>query len=165
MSAAAPESPARARWVLFAIEDGRYALPLASVERVVRAAQVTPLPQAPDAILGALDVAGDILPVFSLRRRLDLADRPLSATDQFIIARTAHRRVVLCVDAALALHDEPDEQPVDRASFAPGLAHIRGAFSMPDGLVLIHDLEQFLSDDENQELDAALRIAEKRHAR
>jgi purine-binding chemotaxis protein CheW len=165
MSAAVLESPAHARWVLFAIDDGRFALPLASVERIVRAAEVTPLPQAPDAILGALDVAGDILPVFSLRRRLDLPDRPLRAADQFVIAHTVRRRVVLCVDSALALHDEPGDQPVDRASLAPGLTHIRGVFSLPDGLVLIHDLEQFLTDDENDSLDAALSAAEKRRAR
>ena len=69
MNAAALEPENRARWVLFALDAGRYALPLESVERIVRAAEITPLPNTPAVVLGALDIAGDILPVFSLRRR------------------------------------------------------------------------------------------------
>src|SRR3954465_10263209 len=107
MSAVALAADPHARWVLFALDAGRYALPLAAVDRIVRAAEVTPLPQAPHVVLGALDVAGAILPVFSLRRRLALADRPIRSTDQFVIARSGHRRVILCVDAALGLLDDP----------------------------------------------------------
>ncbi|HTU67349.1 MAG TPA: chemotaxis protein CheW [Steroidobacteraceae bacterium] len=153
-----------ARWVLFALDAGRFALPLAAVERVVRAAEVTPLPKAPDVVLGALDVAGDILPVFSVRRRLALADRGIRPADQFVIARTGRRRVVLAVDTALGLADDPGT-PVPGAALAPGLAHIRGIMSGPDGLVLIHDLERFLSDEEARELDAALRDARHRRGR
>jgi purine-binding chemotaxis protein CheW len=152
------------RWVLFALDAGRYALPLDSVERVVRAAEVTALPKAPAVVLGALDIAGDILPVFSLRRRLGLPDRELRSGDQLLIARTAHRRVVLCVDAALGLVDDPGA-PVDAATLAPGLEHIGGVISLPDGLVLIHDLEAFLSDDESRALDAALHDASHRRGR
>lgn len=153
---AALDHDSLARWVLFALDTGRYALPIDSVERIVRAAEVTALPKAPAVVLGALDLAGDILPVFSLRRRLGLADRPLSISDQFVVGRTRRRRVILCVDAALGLVDGPGAA-VDAAALAPGLAHIRGVISLPDGLVLIHDLDAFLSDDESRALDAALR--------
>lgn len=156
MNAAALEPENRTRWVLFALDAGRYALPLESVERIVRAAAITPLPNTPAVVLGALDIAGDILPVFSLRRRLGLADRPLAASDQLVIARTSRRRVILCVDSALDLLDDPGA-PVAGARIAPGLAHIQGVISLPDGLVLIHDLEGFLTDDESRALDAALR--------
>ncbi len=83
------------RWVAFSADTRRFALPLDAVERVVRAAEYTPLPLASDLVLGALDVAGEILPVFSLRRRFRLTDRPLALTDQFVIARNAGRRLVL----------------------------------------------------------------------
>jgi purine-binding chemotaxis protein CheW len=164
MNAVALEPDSLTRWVLFALDAGRYALPLDSVERVVRAAEVTALPKAPDVVLGALDVAGDILPVFSLRRRFGLPDRALRPADQLVIARTARRRVVLLVDAALGLVDDPGS-PVDAAALAPGLEHIRGVISLPDGLVLIHDLEAFLSIDESRALDAALQDAGPRRGR
>lgn len=162
MNAAARELDAGASWVLFALDSGRYALPLHSVERIVPAAEHTPLPLAPAAVLGALDVAGRILPVFNLRNRFSLPERAVLPSDQFVIARTRRRSVVLAVDAALGVMTEP---AIDSATLAPGLTHVRGVLALPDGLVLIQDLERFLSPDESGALDAALAVEEARRAR
>jgi purine-binding chemotaxis protein CheW len=159
------EPDVRARWVLFGLDSGRFALPLASTERIVRAAEYTPLPLAPAAVLGAIDVGGNILPVFNLRNRFQLPERPLALSDQFIIARTPRRSVVLVVDVALGVIDEPAQGAIDSARLAPGMPHIRGVLSLPDGLVLIQDLERFLSSEETHALDAALHVEEKRRAR
>ena len=45
--------------------------------------------------------------------------------------------------------DEPAQAEIDSARLAPGLPHIRGVLSLPDGLVLIQDLERFLSAGRN----------------
>ena len=49
--------------------------PAGVVERVVQAVEITPLPGAPDGMLGVIDVAGRVLPVFDLRQRLELPPR------------------------------------------------------------------------------------------
>ena len=147
-----------AQWVSFALEGQRYALPLDSVVRIVRAAEVTPLPLAPGVVAGALDVGGHVLPVFNLRHRLRLPERALGLDDQFILAQTTRRPVALMVDRALGLIES---QPAEGSlALAPHLRHVRGVLSQPDGLVLIHDLEGFLSAEEDQALDSALRAAE-----
>jgi purine-binding chemotaxis protein CheW len=158
MNAAAREVAAP-RWVSFALAGQRYALPLESVSRIVRAAEVTPLPLAPEVVAGALDVGGRILPVFDLRRRLGLPARPIGIDDQFVIARSAHRVVALIVDRALGVIDA---RPADDAALAPHQRHLRGVLSSADGLVLITDLERFLSPGEDQALDSALHAAEER---
>ena len=56
------------QFVVFRLDKQRYALSLAAVERVVRAAEVTLLPNAPPIVLGAIDVGGRVLPVFNVRR-------------------------------------------------------------------------------------------------
>ncbi len=154
---AAVLSAAMPQWVCFALEGQRYALPLQSVSRIVHAAEVTPLPLAPEGVAGALDVGGRILPVFNLRRRLHLPDRPMRLDDQFVIAHTPRRPVALVVDRALGLIEA---QPVEDAALAPNPPHLRGVLSLPDGLVLIQDLEDFLSAEEDQALESALRAAE-----
>lgn len=144
------------RWVIFRVESGRYALPLASVERIVRAAQVTPLPLAPAVVLGALDVQGDILPVFNLRQRFRLHERELIPADHFLLARTGHRTVALVIDEPLGVVDYPPEAIVEADALAPDLAHVRGVLRLPDGMVVIQDLEAFLSPEESVALDIAL---------
>jgi purine-binding chemotaxis protein CheW len=165
MSVVARHLAPRARWVAFLIDGQRYALPLESVTRVVRAAEVTALPLAPQVVAGVIDVGGRSLPVFDLRRRLRLRERALAPSDQFIIARTSRREVVLIVDAVPGLIDAPTSEIVDPAGLAPGLGHLAGLLALPDGMVLIEDLELFLSPEEERALDTALRQAEAARAR
>lgn len=46
------------QWVVFCLDATRLAVPLAAVERIVRAAEVTPLPLAPSMVIGVINVAG-----------------------------------------------------------------------------------------------------------
>jgi purine-binding chemotaxis protein CheW len=144
------------RWVVFRLDAGRYALPLAAVTRIVRSVLVTPLPMAPSVVSGAIDVAGEIVPVFNLRRRFGLPERCIGADDQFVLAVAANRQVALVIDGASGVIDQPEAAMVDSAALAPQLAHIRGVIGLEGGLVLIQDLEQFLSADEAEALEQAI---------
>lgn len=157
---AAARTLAGPRWVGFMLDAQRYALPLDAVSRIVRAAEITPLPLAPDAVAGALDVGGTVMPVYDLRHRLRLPARALRLDDQIIIARTLRRPLAMVVDRALGVIDAAPVE--DRAGLARELPHLRGVLATPDGLVLIQDLERFLSSEEDEALDSALRVAEVR---
>ena len=142
--------------VVFAIDGQRFALRLAAVQRVVRAVSVTPLPGAPDVVLGAIDVAGTIVPVLDMRRRFRATSRGVRASDEFLIATTSRRTVALQVDAAHGVIEHEKSAVVDPARLAPGLERFDGVMQLEDGLVLIHDLEAFLSLDEERALDESM---------
>ena len=142
--------------VVFRLDAQRYALELGVVERVIRAVEVTPLPSAPYIVLGVIDFAGRILPVLNLRRRLRLPERELMPADQFVVARTASRSVVLVVDEALEVIEHEHGDLIESHEITPGLEYVQGIVQLKDGLVFIHDLESFLSVDESRRLDAAL---------
>ena len=142
--------------VVFRLDEERYALRLAVVERIVRAAEVTPLPNAPTIVLGLIDVEGRVLPVLNVRRRFRLPEREIRPADQFLIARTEWRTVVLAVDEAEGVIERSPAEIVRSAQIVPGLEQIQGVVKLDDGLVLIHDLESFLSLDEARYLDEAM---------
>jgi purine-binding chemotaxis protein CheW len=141
---------------VFSLDAGRYALPLAAVERIVRAVEITRLPGAPPVVLGAIDVQGRVLPVFNLRRRFGLPEREVDPGDQFMIARSAKRSVVLVIDGARDVLQSTASDTISAARIATGLEHIQGVIRLPDGLVLIQDLDLFLSAAESRALDEAL---------
>jgi purine-binding chemotaxis protein CheW len=145
-----------AQWVVFGLDRNRYALPLAAVDRIVRAAQVTPLPLAPPTVLGALDLGGRVLPVFNLRRRLCIPERDIGPDDHFLIARAAQRTVALVIDSPHGVLELPTTAAVDARDLMPDPGFIRGLILLEDGLALIHDLELFLSAEEARTLDEAL---------
>jgi len=141
---------------MFALDERRYALPLADVERIVRAVDVVPLPGAPHLVLGIIDVGGHVLPVISLRRRFSLPDRTIGLTDQFLIAHTSARRVALVIDEVSDVIECEPAAVAAAASIGPGMEAFRGAVRLSDGLVLIHDLTTLLTPDESRALEAAL---------
>jgi purine-binding chemotaxis protein CheW len=155
--ALSPVLAGTAKWVVFSLDAGRYALPLAAVERIVRAVEITRLPTAPPIVLGAIDVQGRVLAVLNLRRRFGLPERDIDPADQFLIARSVNRTVVLVVDAAQGVLQSTASDTISAATLAKGLEHIQGVIRLPDGLVLIHELDLFLSAAESRALDEALR--------
>jgi purine-binding chemotaxis protein CheW len=142
--------------VVFVLNEQRFALALAVVERVLRVAEITPLPHAPEVVLGVINVGGRVLPVIDVRRRLRLPAREHQLGDQLLIVRLRERTVMLLVDAVLGLETVPADRIVTETNILPSLPYVAGVARLPDGLIVIHDLDRFLTLDEERELEAAL---------
>ena len=147
---------------MFRVDGQRFALPLAVVERVLRAVEVTPLPNAPSIVLGAIDLHGRILPVLNVRRRFGLPDRDLRPEHALLVAHTGQRAVVLTIDEAEGVVQASEEMAINAAQIVPGLEQFSGVLKTTDGLILIHDPETFLSFDETRALHDALEPATRR---
>ena len=148
------------RLVVFLLDGQRYALPLSSVTRIVCAAEVTPIPNAPAIVFGVVNLQGSVIPVLDVRQRFQLPRREIGVADQFLIAQTRWRSVALVVDKAQGLVEREASDVVNSNLITPGLGALQGVVKLDDGLVLIHDLEQFLSLDEARTLDEAMERAE-----
>jgi purine-binding chemotaxis protein CheW len=140
----------------FSLEGQRYALPLSVVRRVVFAVQVTPLPNAPGIVLGVVDFHGDVIPVLNVRRRFQLPEQPIRVSDQFVIARSGRRMVALVVDAVLGVIRCEQTTIIQVSLVVPGHDQFQGVVKLDDGLMLIHDLDRFLSLQDASTLDMAL---------
>jgi CheW-like domain len=86
--------------VVFSLDEQRYALFLPVVERVLRIVAISPLPKAPEIVLGVLNVQGRIIPIIYLREWFSLPQREICLSDQLIIARTSRQTVAILVDSA-----------------------------------------------------------------
>jgi purine-binding chemotaxis protein CheW len=147
---------ARDHIVVFALDEPRYALFLSAVERIVRAVEITPLPSAPEIVLGVINVQGRVLPVLDIRKRFRLPAREMKPDDRFVIARTAKREVALVVDSVFGVHELAETEMVSAKQALPFAQYLKGVAKLENNLVLIHDLDQFLSLDEEKALDATL---------
>jgi purine-binding chemotaxis protein CheW len=142
--------------LVFLLEEQRYALPLPVVKRVERIVAVTALPGAPEGVLGVVNVRGQVVPVFDLHRRFRLPERLPELTHRLVVATTSRRPVAFRVDTVQGVLERPAEQIIPAERVLPGLEYIRGVVRLEDGMVLIHDLEKFLSLEEEQQLEQAM---------
>ena len=153
----APRSEAPERHlVVFSLDDQRYALPLAAVQRCMRVVAITPLPGAPSIVLGIVDLGGSVLPVIDTRRRFHRPSRDLRLSDHLIVATTSKRTVALLVDETKGVLELSAESSAPADGILPGLELVAGAMKLEDGLVLIHDLERLLSLEDERAIDTAL---------
>jgi purine-binding chemotaxis protein CheW len=142
--------------LVFYLDRLHYALPLSAVERVIRAVEITPLPKAPEIVLGVINAKGMIIPVIDVRSRFRLPFREMVCDDRFILARTPIRVVALVVDGVSGVRELAVDAIASVDATLPFAEYLRGVAALDDGLVMINDLDRFLSLGEGDELDAAL---------
>lgn len=143
--------------LVFPLADLSIGLPLGAVERVLQAAALSPLPGAPSLILGLLVFHGRAIPVGDTRLRFALPPRPLRSADVLILCRGGSRSLALLADGLPELRVYDNDRVFATASLSKLIAHIPGVVPGPDGCVLIHDLDRFMSFSEHDQLEEALR--------
>ena len=144
------------RLVNFNLDDQKYALFLSAVIRIIRAVEITGLPKAPEIVLGVINMHGLIISVFDIRKRFRLPQREMQLDDQLIIASTSKRTIALLVDSVSDVIEISEEKIIAGEKILPGLEYVEGVVKTEDGMILIHDLEQFLSLQEEKALHEAL---------
>ncbi|HBG46472.1 MAG TPA: chemotaxis protein CheW [Deltaproteobacteria bacterium] len=151
------------RLVCFTIDDLVLALPLEKVERVMPSVRLTPLPNAPQAVLGILDLRGKVIPVFDIRARFGKPWREISLGEQILIAAASKRTVAMVVDEARGVIDCEPGSITASVEVLPGLEHIRGVAKHASGMIVIQDIDRFLSIEEERQLDGALEGMERKN--
>ncbi|MGH7614355.1 MAG: chemotaxis protein CheW, partial [Gemmatimonadales bacterium] len=126
------------------------------VREVVRAVAIAALPKAPPIVEGIINFRGALVPVLDIRQRFRLPPAPLAPEQHLIIAKTDSRLVALRVDRALDLVVVDQDAIESAARVAPGTEYVAGIAKLTDGLLVIHDLESFLSFEEAGQVDAAV---------
>lgn len=141
--------------LVFTLQDHKYALRLSAVESVLRSVKVVPLPEAPSIVLGIFSYRGRIVPVLDIRRRFRLEGAAIAPEGSFILARASRWTVALSVDSVVGiLEDAGAAVPPDR--ILPRLDYVEGVRQAGSDLILIHDLETFLSLEEEAALGRAM---------
>jgi purine-binding chemotaxis protein CheW len=136
---------------IFKIGGKRIAIPLKSVERVIRAVAVITIPHSPATFHGVIDLHTQIVPVINIRRRLDLPDKAISRDDRFVIAKLEEGLVVLVVDEVEGIIEVGQDELVSANELGNGLK-LEGAIRNDDGIILSYEVNHFVEKEESRQL-------------
>ena len=152
-----PERAAEVPLLLFSVEGQRYGLHVSVVQQVLPMVAVSPLPRAPDVALGVFNLHGEVIPVLDIRRRFGLPLRAYGPSAHMLVVRTHRRTLSLPVDEAIGVQHVSAAAVTPAEAVLPRTRHVAGIVALADGLLFIHDLDAFLSLDEEERLDESLR--------
>lgn len=123
-----------------------FLLPVLNVEEVVRPISLTPVPMAPDHLLGIGNIRGRIVCVVEPGKILDLPEPPAKDGEdtRFVCLRHARMHVAIRVDAVPAIHrlikDALPHAGAADADHAPGKVTVDGVdYDMLDIAALLHE--------------------------
>ncbi len=128
-------------YIIFALDDQRYALSVKSVKNVIRSVALTYLTEAPDLVLGLLNIGGTFIPVINIREQFDLPQKSIQISDRIIIAEASTYTIAFIADSVedvVELEQEPLDQSVE---IFPGMEKFFIGISRHNGCtVLIYDI-------------------------
>lgn len=142
--------------IMFVVAGERWAVPVAAVERVFPMVAVAPLPGCPDVVLGAINVHGEIVPVFDPHCLLGAPAVVGRAEAQLLLVRTPRRLLALAVDEVVGVAEVPAVAVAPAEAVHHAVERLAGVAPLPDGLLLVHDVDAFLSGAEERQLEVAL---------
>ena len=145
------------RYVVFKLDEHFFALPVGIVERIVRVVNITPMPGSPDHILGVINVKGQPIPVFSMRKIFGLTDRETQLSDQLIIVRTLKHTVSFVADTVTGVVNRNDRNRIQPGQIFTDLEKIvEGLIFYEDGIILIYDPERLFTLENIGKIDLKL---------
>lgn len=141
------ESSLRQEFLLFQLGGKTYALAIGKVEEILLIPPITPVPRAPETILGIVGVRGRVLTVLDIRSRLGI-DRIASGRGSriLVVPWTESESVGLYVDRVLQvsrLTPSEIESPSTVLGSDAG-EHVIGLARVAGELVVVVHLTEFL---------------------
>ncbi len=144
--------------VVWTVGGRRYAFPLEAVIEVLRPVWVTPVPDAPEHVLGLIQLRHAVVPVFDLRARFDRVQSDFMYMNRFVIVSVGDRAVALVVDEVIDLVEFGDRDVHGRDAFATTTLPpvVAAVLSLDGQLVALLDLSSVVTASDLERVDAAI---------
>jgi purine-binding chemotaxis protein CheW len=145
-----PDAAAVLQVVVFSLANERYALEARFVQRVVPFSEYTPVPGAPDFLVGVFNLRGEVLAVIDLRKFFGVPARALTEQSRVLVLGGERAEFGVLADATdevAALRTDDVLEPPDSVA-GIGREYLRGvtrdALIVLDGAVLLQDRRLFI---------------------
>ncbi|MFN3919284.1 MAG: chemotaxis protein CheW [Methylohalobius sp.] len=154
MQAAEKRNNEPVQWVTFRLGNETYGINVMQVQEVLRVSEIAPVPGAPDYVIGIINLRGNVVTVVDTRRRFGLPPKEPDSASRIVIVEAAGQVIGILVDSVA----EVVEFRSTEIEAAPNVGHedsaryIQGVTSRDGKLLILVDLNKFLSEEETAEM-------------
>ncbi len=142
------------QWVTFRLADENYGIAVMQVQEVLRITEITPVPGAPDYVLGIINLRGNVVTVLDTRRRFGLPPKEVDDVSRIIIIESGDQVVGLLVDSVAEVvylrASEIESSP--SVGNEESARYIQGVHSEDGELLILVDVNKLLTEEEWQDV-------------
>ncbi len=143
--------------VSFRLGEEEYGIDILHVQEINRIMEITHVPKCAYFVEGVVNLRGKVIPVLDLRKRFGLPVKENDKETRIIVVEIAGKTIGLIVDSV----DEVLRLPVSTIDPTPPMVStsidaqcINGVGKLEDRLIIIIDIEKFLTEEEKSVLSA-----------
>ena len=152
------------RDVIFLVGKEEYGLDVQVVTAIEPMMDIVPVPNAPTCVLGLMNLRGEVIPVYSLRKRFELEEVADKEKNKLIVALYDGKSIAFKVDEVMEMQDFEDadisETPVIAKSARTN--YVRAVANKKGKLVLLLDPAGMYEGDEEAQMEAVLKGLEEK---
>lgn len=147
------------RDIIFHVGPEEYGMDVQVVTAIEPMMAIVPVPNAPACVLGLMNLRGEVIPVYSLRKRFGMEEKDDPAKNKLIVARYDGKSIAFKVDEVLEMCDFEDETISDTPVIAKTVrtAYVRGVANKQGKLVLLLNPAGMYEGDEEEQMEEILK--------
>lgn len=148
--------------VVFKIDKEEYGVDIMKVNGIEKYQEVVKIPNAPEYVDGIINLRGEVLPIFNLRKKFHLADRPTDEDTKIIVAFTNDMKVGFVVDAVAEIMniDDSEIEPTPKIITGIERRYIKSVAKVGQRMIILLDIELIVTDEEKLSLGQVVETAE-----
>ncbi len=137
------------RWVTFRLAEELYGINVMQVQEVLRLSEIAPVPGAPSAVLGIINLRGNVVTVVDARLLFGLPRAGHSEQTRVMIVECNRNTVGLLVDgvAEVVNIENADIDSAPHIGNGEQSRYIQGVYSKHGEILLLVDLNRLLGPD------------------
>ncbi|MCR5558469.1 MAG: chemotaxis protein CheW [Butyrivibrio sp.] len=134
------------KYVVFGIKNENFGIDISFVNSIIQMPHITNVPRSPEYYSGIITLRGEVVPVISLRRKMNLDDEAYTDTSRIIITDIdKDTQVGLIVDEVKEVLSIPDEEIMEPSPFLKkDESLISGVGKRDDELISVFNLEMLV---------------------
>jgi len=140
---------------LFVLGEEKYGMDIMEINIIERTGSVEKVPGLSENFKGIIRLRGDIVPVYSLRRRFGLADIPYDDDTRFVISSCGGMTVAYEVDKVVEILQLEDDQlyGVPEIAVNNDNCFMKSVINHNGQLIVILDPEKIMTEQERAAVD------------
>ncbi|MFP4698436.1 MAG: chemotaxis protein CheW [Eubacteriales bacterium] len=140
--------------VVFKLDHEEYGLDIMNVYVIEKYQEVVKVPNTPEYIEGIINLRGEVLPIYSLRKKFNLKDIDNNEDTKVIVTYTNDMKIGFVVDSVseIITIDEDDIQGAPRLVTGVHRKYIKSVAKLKDRMVILIDIDKIITDEEQREL-------------
>ncbi|MBD2858127.1 purine-binding chemotaxis protein CheW [Spongiibacter sp. KMU-158] len=139
------------QFLTFMLNGEEYGVEILRVQGIQGWDTVTPIPKAPEYVLGVMNLRGAIVPIIDLRKRFHMESIPFGPTTVIIVVKVENsdksRTIGMVVDAVSEVYrlDENLVQPLPEFGGNISTDFIKGLSTVDEKMLILLDIDRLIS--------------------